>query len=408
MRASIETPLRPIVAEHIARIKPFVPGRPISTVKRELGLTRVTKLASNENPLGPSPRARAALSASLDELSRYPDAGHFDLRAAIARHTGIDAAAIAPGNGTTELISLLIQAFVLPGTEVLTSASTFVAYKLGASVADRRIVEVPLGPDNGYDLDAMARAVTPSTRLIFIANPNNPTGTLLSTQQLQDFVAAVDARCTEDPPIIVFDEAYVEYVDPSLVPETLDILRSRPRTIILRTFSKAYGLAALRCGYALATPELVGHLDRVRSPFNVNALAHTACIAALDDQTHLRRTRRANATLRDSLARKLTERGLSVTPSHTNFLLVDVRRDAQTVFEAMLREGVITRPATVMGFPTSLRISVGTPRECRLLLAALDTVLGVAREPVPVWTSWLTRMRPLVERSARWRAAFAS
>ena len=240
MTVQIKSPLRPIVAEHIARIKPFVPGRPISAVKRELGLSRVTKLASNENPMGPSPRARAALGAALDDLNRYPDAGHFDLRAALAEHTGVDAASISPGNGTTELISLLIKAFVLPGTEVLTSASTFVAYKLGANVADRKIVEVPLGPDNGYDLGAMARAVTPSTRLIFLANPNNPTGTLLSEQQLKDFVAAVDARCSDDPPVIVFDEAYIEYVDPSLVPDTLAIQRSRPRTVILRTFSKAF------------------------------------------------------------------------------------------------------------------------------------------------------------------------
>ena len=378
---------RPIVADHIARIKPFVPGRPISAVKRELGLSRVTKLASNENPLGPSPKARAALSASVQDLHRYPDAGNFELRAAIGRHTGVDPAAIAPGNGTTELISLLISAFVLPDTEILTSESTFVAYKLGASVSGRRIVEVPLAADRGYDLDAMARAVTPATRLIFIANPNNPTGSLLSTEELQSFVDAVDARCGEDRPLIVFDEAYIEYVDPEDAPDTLSILNARPRTIILRTFSKAHGLAGLRCGYALATPELVGHLDRVRSPFNVNALAQSACIAALEDEAHLLRTRRTNAALRQALISQLTDRGLSVTPSHANFVLVDVNRSAETVFQELLREGVITRPASVMGFPSSLRISVGNARECRLLLSALDTVLGLTRPSIPFWSA---------------------
>lgn len=402
MSAASSTTSRPLVAEHIARIRPFVPGRPISAVQRELGLTRVVKLASNESPLGPSPLARGALSAAMQDLSRYPDAGHFDLRAALAAHTGVDADSIAPGNGTTELITLLIKAFVLPGTDVLTSTGTFVAYKLGAQVADRRIIEVPLNKHHGYDLDAMARAVTDRTRLIFIANPNNPTGTLLSTAQLQQFVQAVDERCPDDPPIIVFDEAYIEYVHPNLVPDTLRILHARPRTVILRTFSKAYGLAALRCGYALATPEVVAHLDRVRSPFNVNAMAHTACAAALQDRVHLQRVRRANATLRNALTRRLTQRGLRVTPSHTNFLLVDVQRDAELVFQQLLRQGVITRPADVMGFPTSLRISVGTPRECRLLLRALDEVLGLSSPREPVWTSWVNRLRPLVTRGARW------
>ncbi|HCH66350.1 MAG: histidinol-phosphate transaminase [Deltaproteobacteria bacterium] len=393
---------RPLVADHIARIRPFVPGRPISAVKRELGLSRVVKLASNESPLGPSPRAKAALHRAMDDLSRYPDAGHFDLRAAIAAHTGLPAELVSPGNGTTELITLLVRAFVLPGTEVLTSEGTFVAYKLGASIAGRRIVEVPLTPDHGYDLDAMVQAVTPNTRLVFIANPNNPTGTLLSTEQLERFVQAVDARCPDDPPVIVFDEAYIEYVQPEIVPDTQRILHARARTVILRTFSKAYGLAALRCGYALAAPELVGHLDRVRSPFNVNALAQAACTHALADQTHLHRIRRTNAALRESLADRLTERGLAVTPSHTNFLLVDVKRDANEVFEALMREGIITRPATVMGFPTSLRISVGTPRECRQLLQALDTVLGLTRPHTAMWTTWLERIRPLVTRGARW------
>ena len=393
---------RPLVADHIARIRPFVPGRPISAVKRELGLSQVVKLASNESPLGPSPRAKAALNHAMDDLSRYPDAGHFDLRAALAAHTGMDPKSIAPGNGTTELITLLVRAFVLPGTEVLTSEGTFVAYKLGAHIAGRRILEVPLTKDHGYDLDAMVQAVTPATRLVFIANPNNPTGTLLSAEALERFVQAVDARCPDDPPVIVFDEAYIEYVHPSLVPDTQSILNKRARTVILRTFSKAYGLAALRCGYALATPELVGHLDRVRAPFNVNALAQAACTQALADQTHLNRIRRANATLRDSLARRLTERGLRVTPSHTNFLLVDVQQSADDVFNALMQKGIITRPATVMGFPTSLRVSVGTPRECRQFLQALDAVLGLTRPNTAVWNTWLERIRPLMTRGARW------
>jgi len=335
------------------------------------------KLASNENPIGPSPAVAVAVTEALSSLNQYPDGGQYNLKRALSRKTGVAAKNIVLGNGSNELISLLIQAFVLPGTHVLTSEGTFIAYQLGAHAMSREIIATPLDESGGYDLDAMAEKVTSQTRMVFIANPNNPTGALISGKQLENFIEKMDQNAEDERPILVLDEAYFEYVEPALSPNSLRILASRPRTVILRTFSKAYGLAGLRCGYGLMSEGLSHHINQVRTPFNVNTLAQVAAIAALGDQTSLRRTCKFNRHNREWLRNELIRRGCLVRPSHANFLLVDFGQDARPIYQQLLERGVITRPMAVYGMESCLRISIGLPTELNRLLADLDQILGI-------------------------------
>ncbi len=367
----------PLVSDEVAAIIPPVPGKPIEEVTREYGVSEPIKLASNENPIGPSPAVAVAVNEALSSLNHYPDGGQYNLKRALSQKTGVRPENIVLGNGSNELISLLIQAFVLPNTHVLTSEGTFIAYQLGAQANSRAIVTTPLDEMGGYDLDAMAEKVTPLTRMVFIANPNNPTGSLLSGKQIQRFIEKIDQKFEDEGPILVLDEAYFEYVDPALSPNSLAILAARPRTVILRTFSKAYGLAGLRCGYGLMSDGLSHHINQVRTPFNVNTLAQVAAIAALSDQTSLRRTCKFNRHNREWLRNELLRRGCLIRPSHANFLLVDFGQDAQPIYQQLLERGVITRPMGVYGMPNSLRISVGLPSELNRLLSDLDQILGL-------------------------------
>jgi histidinol-phosphate aminotransferase len=362
------------VAEHIARLVPYAPGKPVSEVQRELGLEVAIKLASNENPLGPSPKALAAVRQAATEMHRYPDGGCYYLRRALAEKFGVAPGELLLGNGSNELLELLIHAFVLPGTHMVTSASTFVIYKLATQARGRAYREAALGPDRGYDLAALARSVDPDTRLVFIANPNNPTGTHIGADAMARFIAEMDARTEGDPPILVLDEAYHEYVDAPDAPDSMAILRDRPRTVILRTFSKAYGLAGIRCGYGFASPDIVEQINRIRAPFNVNSLAQVAAIAALGDDEFLARAVAVNREGKAWLMGELTTRSLGVTPSQTNFLLVDFHTEARPIFQALMTHGVITRPMGGYGLPTCLRISVGLPEDNATLVAAIDAV----------------------------------
>jgi len=349
-----------------------LPGKPIEEVTREYGIPNPVKLASNENPLGPSPAVAQAILEAMDTLNQYPDGSQYNLKRVLSSKYGVPSDDIALGNGSNELISLLIQAFVVEGTHVLTSEGTFIAYQLGAHAMSREIIATPLAEDGGYDLDAMAAKVNPRTRMVFIANPNNPTGTLISEPRLRRFIAEMDKNAEGAQPILVLDEAYHEYVDTALRPNSLGILSTRPRTVILRTFSKAYGLAGLRCGYALMSEGLAHHINQVRTPFNVNTIAQVGAIAALRDETSLRRTFKFNRHNREWLRDELTLRGFSVTPSHANFLLVDFGQEAMPIYQRLLERGVITRPMGVYGMPHSLRISIGLPSELQRLLAILD------------------------------------
>jgi histidinol-phosphate aminotransferase len=364
------------VPEYIDELVPYAPGKPISEVQRELGLDYAIKLASNENPLGPSPKARDAIKKAADELHLYPDGGCYYLRQALAAKFDVSPDTLLLGNGSNELIELLVHAFVLPGTHMVTSAGTFVIYKLATKVRGRDVREVPLGSDRGYDLQALAQAINPDTRVVFIANPNNPTGTHVGAAALDAFIAEMDARTAGDPPILVLDEAYHEYVDAEDAPDSMAILRRRPRTVILRTFSKAYGLAGVRCGYGFTSAEIVSQINRVRAPFNVNSLAQIGAIAALDDEQFLARAVALNRDGKAWLFEQFSSRGFGVTPSQTNFLLVDFHADAQPIFQRLMTHGVITRPMGGYALPTCLRISVGLPDENAKLVEAVDAVIG--------------------------------
>lgn len=349
----------------IARLVPYSPGKPLGEVERELGIDGAVKLASNENPLGSSPRALEALDAGKDALHLYPDDGAPDLTRALAARWNVSGDHVIVGNGSDEIINMVVKAFVPPGEEVVMADHTFVMYKLTVTGGHGVCVEVPL-KDWRYDLPAMARAVTGRTRVIFVCNPNNPTGTMVTRDEVREFMAAVP-----DDVIVVFDEAYYEYVRDPHYPDTLDYVRQHRPVVVLRTFSKIYGLAGLRIGYGITTPEIAGYLHRVRNPFNVNTLAQFAARAALGDEQHVTASRALNEAEMASVDSGLRALGMAPLPSQANFLYFDTHRDGRAVFDRLLQEGVIVRH--IVG--SMLRVTIGRPEENRRFLTALGRVL---------------------------------
>lgn len=368
-------PLRRLVSETLLNLKPYEAGKPIEEVERELGIKNPVKLASNENAYGPSPKALEAARAVLGKLHLYPDAAAHELRHALAQRLGVDPAWIVLGNGSNELLALIVRTFVQGFDNVVGSAGSFIAYKIVTRAADRTYREATLGADLGFDLDEMAALVDDQTRVVFIANPNNPTGTFISKDALERFIEVVDQKAgPEGPALVVLDEAYLEFVDRADAPDGLDFLKRRSRTILTRTFSKAYGLAGLRVGYAVMDGELAGYINRVREPFNVNLVAQVAARAALDDEAWVRETTAQIRADRVKLATALTELGLNVTPSQGNFVLVEVG-DSARVHQALMRRGFIARPQGASGLPRHLRVTVGKPDENAGFVRALDDVL---------------------------------
>jgi histidinol-phosphate aminotransferase len=364
------------VAGHIETLTPYPPGKPIEEVERELGVVGSLKVASNENPLGPSPRAVEAIAAAAAHLNIYPDGGGWYLKSKLSERFGFDRSQIMLGNGSNELLDLIIRTFMsVPGLNAVTSETTFVVYKLVMQACGRELREAPLADDYGYDLGAMLRLVDERTRLIFIANPNNPTGSYISGSALDRFIEAVDERCAGDPPILVLDEAYQEYADAEDFPQSLELVHERPRTVVLRTFSKAYGLAGLRCGYGFASAEVVDYLNRVRQPFNVNSLALAGALAALDDEAFLEHVVAVNREGKAWLAAELASRGLTPVDTQANFLLVEFGRQTLPIYQALMRQGVIVRPMGGYGLPTCLRITVASPEGNQRIIDALDAVL---------------------------------
>jgi histidinol-phosphate aminotransferase len=347
----------------------YEPGKPIEETARELGAhsDEITKLASNENPLGPSPKALAGMRATLGSANLYPDGGGFYLREALARKLGIDRDQLILGAGSNEIIEFLGHAFLDRGDDIVTSEHAFVVYKLVAAVFGARTIEVP-SPDFRHDLDGIIEAVTEKTRLIFIANPNNPTGTLASQEELDRFMERVPPRI-----VVVFDEAYYEYLDNP--PDTLRFIRAGRNVISLRTFSKIQGLANLRVGYGIARPELIQVLHKTRQPFNVSGLAQAAALAGLDDDTHLRETKRITDEGRDYLQNEFAALGLRFVPSVANFVLVNVG-DGAKVFRALLERRIIVRALKGYNLVAWLRISVGTMEQNRRCIAALKEILA--------------------------------
>jgi histidinol-phosphate aminotransferase len=375
--------MRPLVEPHIERLIPYIPGKPIEETEREYGVTDIAKLASNENCLGPSPKAVEAIRAAATDGHLYPDADAFYLKQRICeRHAdhGVKPEQLVVGNGTNEVLVLLVRAFVGEGEAVLNAWPSFVVYKLAAAGQNRHEVNVPLDDELGYDLDAMADAIDANKdgehpiKLVFVANPNNPTGRHIGQGDLERFLARVP-----DDVIVVLDEAYAEYATADDYPDGLALAAKRPRTVVTRTFSKAFGLAALRVGYAVCDPDMADAMNRLRDPFNVNAIGQLAARAALDDNEHVARAKAHNAAELPRLSEGLSKLGMKVTPSQANFVLAELPEgslDMGEVYEALLKKAVIIRPVKGYGLPRSARITVGTVEENDRLVEALGAVLA--------------------------------
>jgi len=364
-----EIPVRP----NVLKMTPYSPGKPIEEVKRELGLTRVIKLASNENPLGPSPKAVAAIKAAADQIHLYPDGASFLLREALSNHYNLPMNQIIVGNGSDELIHLLGLIFLgSPEDEVMVGYPSFVRYDAAAGIADCQLVRVPLTSDMRIDLAAMAKAATANTKLIFIANPNNPTGTIITESELDQFLASISSNT-----IVVLDEAYFEFADGTPgFPNSLAYIGKYPNVIGMRTFSKTYGLAGIRVGYAFVSEAISDAIDRAREPFNVNLIGQVAAKAALSDSEHLKNTIELNRRGLDRMAKAFEDLGAKPFKSYANFIMADLGRPARPVFQALLERGVITRSGDVLGMPNCLRVSVGTDEEVQIFIEELTQILS--------------------------------
>ena len=358
-----------LIRPNVLALEPYSPGKPIEEVKRELGLSDVIKLASNENPMGPSPRAMQAALRAMQTANLYPDGSCFELRQAVARHLGVPQEYLLFGNGSDELIHYIGLTFLMPGDEVITGDPSFVRYEAAAKLNNAPLHLVPLR-DHRFDLPAILQCVNDRTKLIFIANPNNPTGTIVTADEVEAFM-----RILPEHVVVVFDQAYQEYVSRADYPDTLRYVRDGRNVIILRTFSKAYALAGLRVGYAIAPPEIIDALNRVREPFNVNSVAQAAALAALQDQEHLRKAVELNRQGLEFFYHHFDRLGLRFVRSEANCVMVDLQCDSKPVFEALLRKGVIVRTGHIFGLPTYLRITTGKPEENERFISALEEVL---------------------------------
>lgn len=354
----------------VQKLSPYQPGKPIDELERELGIENIIKLASNENPLGCSPRVLKAVESTLSELAIYPDGNGFALKQALADFYHRPIEEITLGNGSNDILELVARAFLKLGDEAVFSQYSFAVYPLAVQAVGGTGVNVP-AVEWGHDLPAMARAITDKTRIVFIANPNNPTGTWVEEEALHAFLKAVPENV-----IVVLDEAYGEYVEPGVLPDGLAFLDQFRNVIVSRTFSKAYGLAGLRVGYAFAHPDITNVLNRVRQPFNVNSVALKAAVAALYDQDFVAHSRRLNAVGMQVITEGVRALGLDIVPSRGNFLCIRLGRPGLPVYEALLRQGVIVRPVTNYGLPDFIRVTIGTAAENERFLAALKTVLA--------------------------------
>lgn len=354
---------------YVRAISPYQPGKPITELAREMGLevTQIVKLASNENPLGPSPKAIQAMQEAVKEVHIYPDGASWKLRNALASKFGLEMGNIIVGSGSNEIIEFIGHAFLQPGDNIITAEHAFLVYKLMAKVFGAETIEVP---DPGYvhDLDAMAAAITPRTKEVFIANPNNPTGTLVTQEQIDRFMAKVP-----DHVIVVFDEAYYEFLDNP--PDTLKYVREGRNVVVLRTFSKIQGLAGTRVGYGIGNKELIDVLQRTRQPFNLNAVAQAGALAGLLDEEHQNKTKRITDEGRAYLQSQFAALGLEYVPSFANFVLVKVG-DGNAVFKAMMDKGVIVRAMAAYKLPEWIRISIGTMPQNECCIEVLKQVLG--------------------------------
>jgi histidinol-phosphate aminotransferase len=350
-------------------LSPYQPGKPIEELEREYGVRNAIKLASNENPLGPSPLALAAAREALADIRLYPDGNGFALKAALAKFLGVDINQITLGNGSNDVLEFVARGFATPEHEIVFSAHAFAVYPIAAQAVGAKAVVTP-ARNWGHDLAAMRAAINERTRVVFIANPNNPTGTWLPAPKLAAFLLDLPAHV-----IAVVDEAYFEYVEEPTYASVLPVLARCPNLVVMRTFSKAYGLAGLRVGYAVSSAAVADVLNRVRQPFNVNAIALAAATAALQDQAHVRKTAELNRDGMRQITQAVTQLGLTYIPSVGNFVCIDFGRPAMPLYDKLLREGVIVRPVANYGMPNHLRVTVGLAEENQRFLDALKKVL---------------------------------
>jgi histidinol-phosphate aminotransferase len=360
-----------LAAPGVCGLHPYLPGKPVDELEREYGVTDSIKLASNENPMGPPAGALAAVRAALPDIAMYPDGSGFHLKASLAERLGIDPACITLGNGSNDVLVLLAETFLTPGVEAIYDQHAFIIYKLAVQATGAMASVAASNPADGtqpfgHDLEAFGERLTERTRLVFIANPNNPTGTWIDSESLYAFMQRVPAQT-----IVVVDEAYSEYVARDDYPDTLGWLAEFPNLVVTRTFSKIYALAGLRIGYAISQPGIAELLNRVRQPFNVSSVGLAAAIAALDDRDFVARARQMNAEGLQQVSGGLTSLGYSVVPSIGNFVLVDVGAPAGPVYESLLRAGIIVRPVANYGLPNHLRVTVGLPGQNERLLKEL-------------------------------------
>ena len=364
------------IPDNLLDLAPYQPGKPIEEVERELGLAETVKLASNENPFGASPRAVEAARAALAGVHRYPDGNGFYLKRTLSENLGVPPKRIVLGNGSTELVELLARTFLGPQDHAVMSEGAFIMYRIATQAVNGHPRLVPQAPGFRHDAEALAREAGERTRLLFIANPNNPTGTYITAGEFERLLDRVPEET-----LVVMDEAYHEYVTAPDYPQTLPLVGKRPNLVILRTFSKVHGLAGLRMGYALAHEEVASCLERVRSPFNTSAVAQAAAVAALGDPDHVRRSREANLLEMQFLQEGLARIPVRTVPSVANFVLALVGPGAEDLYAGMLRRGVIVRPMRAFGFPEALRITVGTRSENERCIAALQAAVAEAGQP---------------------------
>jgi histidinol-phosphate aminotransferase len=352
-------------------LQPYQPGKPIEELQRELGLSDIVKLASNENPLGPSPLALAAAEKALQDLHLYPDASGFELKKKLAAKLAVKEHQFTLGNGSNDVLDLIARTFLGPGCSAVFSQHAFIVYPIAVQAVGARAIVTP-AKDWGHDLDAMAAAIEEDTGVVFIANPNNPTGNYLNRTSMDAFLAKVPDRV-----MVVLDEAYVEFAGAADFPDGLTYLKKYPNVIVTRTFSKAYGLAGLRVGYGVSSLAVADLLNRVRAPFNVSMPALAAAVAVLDDEDYLQQSQQVNRDGMVQICVGLTELSLEFIPSLGNFIAFELPSDAMPVYQALLREGVIVRPVGVYQMPNHLRVSIGLAEENSRFLVALKKVLSV-------------------------------
>ena len=354
----------------LKKIRPYEPGKPIEEVARELNLKgEIIKLASNENPLGASPLALQALRKALQESFLYPDDNCFYFRRKLADRLRIGTENIFVGNGSVEILPIATLAYLGPEHTAVGSEGAFIWFKIAVNIAAGELIETPM-KNHTHDLEAMRRAIKKNTRVVYIANPNNPTGTIVTKDEVEDFFKKIP----EDI-LVIMDEAYYEYIDDPTYPDSFKYLRQGKNILILRTFSKIYGLAGIRLGYGIASPEIIASLTKLRISFNVNRLSQIAGIAALDDAEHVKKSRVVNDAGKEYLYRAYERLGLFYLPTYANFIFVDTGRDSQVVFETLRRKGIIARTIKEYGFPHALRITIGTEEQNRKLVGALEEIL---------------------------------